>query len=174
MMKFEEKQSLKLWWLYILLAVNAITVISIIIFDKGGMNFQDLKKIYFLPFLAIVLPFAIIFIIQRNKLTLSITPEGIIYRYFPFSNRNSVFQWINIEKVYINKYDALGDYGGWGVRYRLWFKFNDKAFLLNDQSKGLQIEFKNGKRLLFSSNKIEELELFLINFKTRYNIQAIQ
>ena len=79
-----------------------------------------------------------------------------------------------MERVYLNKFDALGDYGGWGVRYRLWFKFNDKAYILNDKERGLQIEFKNGKRLLFSSNKLEELELFLINFKSRYNIQAIQ
>jgi hypothetical protein len=173
-MEFEEKQSLKLWWIYILLAINAVAITSIIIFDKGGMNFQDLRKMYFLPFLAIALPFVIIFLIQKNKLTLHITVDGINYKYFPFNSRNTIFHWINIDKVYINKYDALGDYGGWGIRYRLWFKFRDKAFLLNDKSRGLQIEFKNGKRLLFSSNKVDELELFLINLKTRYNIQAIQ
>ena len=173
-MEFEEKQGLKLWWLYILLAVNTIMMLSILFFDKDGMSFQDLKKMYFLPFLAIILPFAIIFLTQKNKLTLRINAEGITYRYFPFNNGKRVFSWVNIEKIYINKYDALGDYGGWGIRYRLWFKFRDKAYLLNDQSKGLQIEFKNGKKLLFSSNKIDELELFLINLKTKYNIQAIR
>jgi len=68
----------------------------------------------------------------------------------------------------------LGDYGGWGVRYRLWFKFNDKAYILNDRDKGLKIEFKNSRKLLFSSNKLDALELFLINLKTQYQIQAIQ
>jgi len=173
-MEFEEKQTLKLWWLYILLAVDAIMVVTIILFDKGGMSFQDLKNVYFMPFWAVLLPTLIIFLIQRNILTTKINLEGISYRYFPFNIKPKLFYWKDIDKVYINTYDALGDYGGWGVRYKLWFKFNDKAYVLNDKNKGLQIEFKNGKKLLFSSNKLDELELFLINLKTRYNIQAIQ
>jgi len=173
-MEFEEKQNLNLWWLYILLGLDAVIVLSIVLFDKGGMDFRALKQAYFAPLLAVLLPFLVIFVIQKNKLSLKITPEGIFYRYFPFQLKAKLLEWQNIERVYLNKFDALGDYGGWGVRYRLWFKFNDKAYILNDKEQGLQIEFKNGKRLLFSSNKLEELELFLINFKSRYNIQAIQ
>jgi hypothetical protein len=173
-MEFEEKQSLKLWWLYILLAIDAVMVLSIVLFDKGGMSFETLKASYFAPFWAVLLPFAIIDLLQKNMMTLQIGTEGISYKYFPFQRKLKLLNWINIDKVYINKYDALGDYGGFGVRSRLWFKFNDKAYILNDKNKGLQIEFKNGKKLLFSSNKIAELEMFLINLKTRYNIQAIQ
>ncbi|SDG99723.1 hypothetical protein SAMN05421827_11483 [Pedobacter terrae] len=173
-MEFEEKQCLKLWWLYILLAIDAIMVLSIVLFDKGGMSFQDLKAAYFAPFWAVLLPFAIIYLLQKNVMTLQINAEGIAYRYFPFQSKLKLLSWTTMEKVYINKYNALGDYGGFGVRNRLWFKFNDKAYLLNDRDKGLQIEFKNGKKLLFSSNKIDGLEMFLLNLKTRYNIQAIQ
>ncbi|KIA96769.1 hypothetical protein OC25_02525 [Pedobacter kyungheensis] len=79
-----------------------------------------------------------------------------------------------MEKAYIRKYDAFSEYGGYGVKTRLWFKFKDKAYILNDKNRGLQLEFKNGKKLLFSSNKIDEMEMFLINLKTRYKIQAIQ
>ncbi|KQM69458.1 hypothetical protein ASE74_05580 [Pedobacter sp. Leaf216] len=173
-MEFEEKQGLKLWWLYILLAIDAVMVLSIVLFDKGGMSFETLKSTYFAPFWAVMLPFAIIFMLQKNKLTVQIGSQGISYKYFPFQRKFKLLNWINMEKVYINKYDALGDYGGFGVRNRLWFKFNDKAYIFNDKNKGLQIEFKNGKKLLFSSNKIEDLEIFLINLKKRYNIQAIQ
>jgi len=173
-MRFEEKQSLKLWWLYILLAIDAVIVLSIVLFDKGGMSFEDLKNSYFAPLWAVLLPFLIIYLIQKNILTTNISEVGISYRYFPFQIKPKLLLWADIEKVYINKYDALGNYGGWGVRYRLWFKFRDKAYILNDKNKGLQIDFRNGKKLLFSSNKADELELFLINLKTRYNIQAIQ
>lgn len=172
-MEFEEKQHLKLWWLYILLGVEAIIVLSIILFDKGGMSFQQLKAIYFLPFIGILLPFALIYVLQKNTLVLKINTDGISYKYFPFRISLKLFAWNNIKKVYIKKYDALSEYGGWGYRTRLWFKFKDRAYLLNTESKGLQIEFNNGKMLLFSSNKIDELELFLINLKTKYNIQAI-
>ena len=75
--------------------------------------------------------------------------------------------------VYMRKYDALGEYGGWGLRYRLWFKFNDRAYVFNDHSKGLQVELSNGKKVLFSTTKHEELSLFLINLKSKYNLAAI-
>lgn len=173
-MEFEEKQTLKLWWLYVLLAIEAVVVLSILLFDKGGVSFQALKTMYFTPIFALLFPFLIIYALQKNVFTLSINENRIAYKYFPFHIKLKPFLWNEIKKVYINKYDALGDYGGWGMRYRLWFKFSDKAYLLNDKSVGLQIEFKNGKRLLISSNKIDEMELFLINLKTRYNILAIQ
>ncbi|MBC6112133.1 hypothetical protein ACFOG5_07210 [Pedobacter fastidiosus] len=156
------------------MGIEGIIVLSILLFDKGGLSFQALKEMYFAPIFALLLPFLIIFALQKNVLTLSINESRIAYKYFPFNIKPKPFLWNEIEKVYINKYDALGNYGGWGMRYRLWFKFSDKAYLLNDKSVGLQIEFKNGKRLLFSSNKIDEMGLFLINLKTRYNIQAIQ
>lgn len=173
-MEFEEQQHLKLWWLYLLVGVDAIIVLSIVLFDKGGMSFTDLKAVYFAPLWAVILPFAIIYLIQQNVLTLRINQEGIYYRYFPFKARLKHLKWDEIAKAHITKYDAFGDYGGYGVKIRLWFKFDDKAYILNDKDRGLQLEFKNGKKLLFSSNRIDEMELFLINLKTRYHIQAIQ
>jgi len=173
-MEFEEQQHLKLWWLYLLVGVDAIIVLCIVLFDKGGMSFTDLKAVYFAPLWAVILPFAIIYLIQQNVLTLRINEEGIYYRYFPFKARLKYLKWDEIAKAHITKYDAFGDYGGYGVKIRLWFKFDDKAYILNDKNRGLQLEFKNGKKLLFSSNRIDEMELFLINLKTRYHIQAIQ
>ncbi len=172
-MEFTETQKLNLWWLYFLLAAEAIFVAIVTINDKGGMSWQELKNIYFLPFFAIFIPFFIIYLVTKNKLTLSIDQCGINYRYWPFASNKSI-SWTHIEKIYIRKYSALGEYGGWGWRTRLWFKFNDKAYIFNDKNLGLQLEFGNNKRLLFSTNKVEELSLFLMNLKTKYNIGAIE
>jgi len=173
-MEFEERQNLNLWWLYILLGIDAVMVLSIVLFDKGGTSLQDLKSNYFAPFWAVLFPFLIIFLIQKNKLTLKINAEGITFKYFPFNVKPRILHWTDIEKAYIRKYDAFSEYGGYGVKNRLWFKLNDKAYILNDGNKGLQLEFKNGKKLLFSTNKVDEVELFLINLKTKYNIKAIE
>jgi len=173
-MEFEEKQGLKIWWLYLVTAITVLPTLLILIFQKDGEALHQFKKMYYAPAFAILLPFLIIFLIQQNQLTLKINTEGISFRYFPFHLKPSVYQWTSIEKAYIRKYDAFSEYGGYGVKTRLWFKFKDKAYILNDKNRGLQLEFKNGKKLLFSSNKIDEMELFLINLKTRYNIQAIQ
>ncbi|GAA4212996.1 hypothetical protein GCM10022289_44550 [Pedobacter jeongneungensis] len=173
-MEFEEKQGLKIWWLYLVTGVTIFPTLAILIFQKDGPGLAELKRMYFAPVLAVFLPFLIIFLIQQSKLTLKINADGLSYRYFPFHFKPSYFSWMSIEKAYIRKYDAFSEYGGYGVKTRLWFKLKDKAFILNDKNRGLQLEFKNGKKLLFSSNKIEELEMFLLNLKTRYNIQAIQ
>ncbi|WP_293306655.1 hypothetical protein [Pedobacter sp. UBA5917] len=173
-MEFEEKQSLKIWWLYLITAATIIPTLAVIIFYKNGQVLEEFKKMYFAPILAVLSPFLIIYLIQQIKLTLKINTEGITYKYLPFHFKPNYFRWMSIDKAYIRKFDAFSEYGGYGIKNRLWFKFKDKAFILNDKNRGLQIEFKNGKKLLFTSNKIEDLEMFLINLKTRYNIQAIQ
>jgi len=173
-MEFEEKHGLKIWWLYMVTAATVFPSIAVLIFYENGSALVEFKKMYYAPIFAILSPFLFIFLIQQNKLNLKINAEGVSFRYFPFHFRSNLFRWTNIEKAYIRKYDAFSEYGGYGIKTRLWFKFKDKAYLLNDKNRGLQLEFKNGKKLLFSSNKIEELEMFLINLKTRYNIQAIQ
>lgn len=171
-MEFEETQQLKLWWLYILLGIETIIVCSIIFLDKGGMSWQELKNIYFLPIFSILLPYVIVFVVTKNRLTLKIDQHGITYHYWPFVRKKHI-SWTAIKKAYLRKYDALGEYGGWGLRTRLWFKFNDKAYIFNDKILGLQLEL-DPKKVLFSTEKPDELALFLINLKRQYNITAIE
>jgi hypothetical protein len=177
-MEFIDKQRLKLWWLYILLGIETIIVLSIILFDKGGMSFQDLKNIYFLPIVAILVPYLLVYLICKNSLTLKIDQCGINYHYWPFARKKNI-SWTKIDKIYIRRFDALGEYGGWGLKHRLWFnpdsyRGNDKAYILNDKNLGLQILLHNNKKILFSSSKIDELSLFLINLKHQYHIGAIE
>lgn len=172
-MEFKETQQLKLWWLYILLGLETIVVGSILFLDKGGITFIELKDSYFAPVLALLLPYVIVYLITKNSLTLKVDQFGITYRYWPFTKQRTLY-WINMNKIYLRKYNALGEYGGWGVKHRLWFKFNDKAYIFNDHSIGLQLELINHKKLLFSTAKPEELNLFLINLKRTYSIGVIE
>lgn len=173
-MHFEEKQGLKIWWLYLITALGILPALSVLIFSNSGPSLAELRQMYFAPFLAILLPFLIIYLIQIAKLITIINQDGIFYRYFPLVPKTKKIEWLDINDAYIRKYDALSEYGGWGVKTRLWFKFRDKAFILNNGNEGLQIELKNGRKILFSTNKIEELTAFLLNLKTRHNIQAIK
>ena len=171
-MEFEETQQLKLWWLYILLGIETIIVCSAMFLGKHKMGWEDLKNVYFLPILSIALPYAIIYIVTKNRLTLKIDQYGINYHYWPFVRKRHV-SWTAVQKAYIRKYDALSEYGGWVLRTRLWFKFNDKAYIFNDKTLGLQLEL-DPKKVLFSTEKPDELALFLINLKRQYNITAIE
>jgi hypothetical protein len=172
-MEFEEKQKLKLWWLYILLGIETIIIGSILLLDKGGITMTELKASYFAPIWALVLPFLVVHFVTQNSLTLKIDQYGVTYRYWPFTKQR-VISWTQIDKMYLRKYDALGEYGGWGVKHRLWFKFNDKGYIFNDSNIGLQLELSNQKKVLFSTKKADELNLFLINLKRTTNIGAIE
>lgn len=172
-MEFEEKQKLTLWWLYILVGLETIVFCSILFLDKGGMSFQKLRELYFMPIWGILLPYVLIYFVNNNVLTVKINAFGVTYRYWPFTKQRSI-SWTQINKMYLRKYDALGEYGGWGVKSRLWFKFNDKAYIFNDNNIGLQLELSNQKKLLFSTKKPDEINLFLINLKRLNNIGAIE
>lgn len=171
-MSFEEKQQLNLWWLYILIGIEVIIVGSLILFDKNGFSIQQLRDIYFAPLWIILLPFAIIFLVNKSTFSIKIDKDGIRYHYWPFERRKFI-SWDVVNEAFLRKYDALGEYGGWGVKHRLWFKLKDKAYIFNEQTVGLQLLLANGKRLLFSTSKKEELNLFLINLKQKYQIGAI-
>ncbi len=172
-MNFEEKQSLKLWWLYLLLGMEIVIVSAILFLGEQAISMEELKELYFLPVLAIFSPVIIIYLIGKIRFRLLIDPQGISYSYFPFTRRKLIL-WEELRAVFLRKYDALGEYGGWGVRHRLWFKWKDKAYLFNDRSTGLQLWLSNGKKLLFSTNQLDELTLFLINLKQTYEIGVIE
>lgn len=172
-MTFKETQQLKLLWLYILVGLESLVILLVLTVGKQSITFDELQAMNYIPVIAVVVPFALIYAINKIPFNYEISDNGIKYRYLSLTGKYNFLPWHSIKNVYVKKYDALGEYGGWGVRNRLWFKLNDKAYVFNDNNKGLQIELKNGKKILFSSNKIEELQLFLFNFNTRYKIPAI-
>jgi len=63
-----------------------------------------------------------------------------------------------LDKVYLRKYSPIGEYGGWGFRYGA---YNIKG------SQGLQLKFKNGKMLLIGTQRPEELQKVLDQFKSK-------
>ncbi|WP_113634785.1 hypothetical protein [Nubsella zeaxanthinifaciens] len=172
-MIFEEKQKLNLWWLYILFGIQAIIILSISFLGDTGMSLVELQQIYYLPIIVVIFIFLLAYFINQNYLLLYINNDGITYKYWPFS-RTKKITWNEIEKAYLRHYDALGEYGGWGFRYRLWFKWNDKAFLFDGDSVGLQIVLNNGKKLLFSTAKKEQLRQSLETLKQKHQLLMIE
>ena len=171
-MKYTEEQRLNLWWIYIIIGLETFVVASVLIFDKNT-NWQHMKEIFYSPFLALLLPYIIVYVITKNLFTFEIDECGIQYRFWPFGRRKKI-SWTKVEELYMRKYDALGEYGGWGAKHRLWFKLNDKAYIFNDKNVGLQLVLSDQKKILFSTNKLDELTLFLINLKRQNNIGAIE
>jgi hypothetical protein len=157
---FSEKQKFNQWWLWLLLLGIAGIIFFSVLKDMDGLeNVRD--QILRDPEILIALGACLLPIVFFRYLQLEtkIRKDGIYVRFFPFHLSWKSFTWDKIEKAYIREYSPIGDYGGWGIRYGLFGK--GKAYNVSG-TQGLQLEFKNGKKLLIGTQKPEELSAALI------------
>jgi hypothetical protein len=111
-----------------------------------------------------IFPLIIVLVVDwlliKAKLITEISGNSIRYKFYPFIQRDKTIYWEEVEKAYVRKYKPICEYGGWGIR----FGIGGKGRALNMKGKyGLQLEFKNGKKLLIGTQKPEELEKLLIS-----------
>lgn len=146
---FQEKQRFTQWWLYaILLLPFGFMVYSI--WTKG--TFDLVSVLVESLVLASILTF--IFLV---RLETRISEEGISIQFFPFIRKPRLYPWEALSKVYVREYSPLGEYGGWGLRYSLQ---NGKAYNIKG-NKGLQLELKDGHKLLIGTQKMDEIQQVL-------------
>ncbi|CAM1374199.1 hypothetical protein [Tenacibaculum xiamenense] len=157
---FKEEQRFTQSWLIILLVISAIVPITII--TKELIE----KKITTLEYLSIVaLIIFSICLIFIFKLRTRIDEIGIHYQFFPFNLKMKTIKWIEISKIHIRKYDAISEYGGWGFKQgALWSKKNGNALNIKGDI-GIQLELKNGKKLLLGTQKKTQAESVINNYK---------
>jgi len=148
---FYEKQRFRQWWLWlIIIFLLGFTIYS---FIADNESFSTSEMIASFAVTAII--FILFFII---KLETKIDELGIRVRLFPFHLQFKYFPWKNIQKVYIREYSPIGEYGGWGLRIVSFGK--GKAYNISGNF-GLQIVFKDGKKLLIGTQKAVEMKKFL-------------
>lgn len=147
-MLYQEIQRFNQWWIKLLLFALNIYVF-ILIFNLMD-NFNDnLPSIFLIIILAIV-----------EGLLLSINLKTQIYKdhisisFFPFF-KNKLINFSELDKYYVRKYNPITEYGGWGFRIGVFGK--GQAYNIRG-NKGLQLEFKNGKKLLIGTQSPKELE----------------
>ncbi|MDR1591281.1 MAG: hypothetical protein LBS16_00095 [Prevotellaceae bacterium] len=166
--EFYEKQYASLWLkvalTMLIVAIFMPTLISGIIDFRGYDLWTEI--------LTVVVLLLVITLFWITNVELCMKSEGIFVKMFPFKMKYKFFAWENIEKAYLRKYSPLSEYGGWGVRVKLFSLkmfnlfglkkafFNETAYVISGNT-GLQLELKNGKRVLISTQKPAEIEEIL-------------
>ncbi|MDR2651097.1 MAG: hypothetical protein LBC68_02105 [Prevotellaceae bacterium] len=126
-------------------------------------TYNMLSKLSVLAIIAwFAIPLLIIVFVYFISLKTIINAEGIYVKIFPFLYKH--YSWDEIEKVYVRKYRALREYGGWGYK-KVAFRFGIRIFNFKQYGKaitmsgntGLQLEFTNGSKLLIGTHKPEEM-----------------
>jgi len=107
-------------------------------------------------FLVNLVLIGILFLMLKVKMILEIRESELIYRYLPFIFREKKISREEIERFEVRQYRAIQEYGGWGFRQRR--RFRNKGLAYNVRGNvGLQLYLKNGKKILFGTQRKEAM-----------------
>ncbi|WP_225035472.1 hypothetical protein [Winogradskyella sp. SM1960] len=163
---FKEEQRFNQLWLIVLILVSLLVPVGVILLSyfEDPSSYTNLELTSSIGF--IILAAGIIFLF---KLETRIDEKGIHYKFFPFHWSFKVVTWNDIEKAYVRTYSPISEYGGWGIKGGiLWNTSKGKAINVSGDI-GIQLELKNGKKLLIGTQKRNEAERILTTYKTKFN-----
>ncbi len=145
---FVEKQGVKQWWVHSIILL-CIIGLAVQLFYQDNSNFNEtlvLLGILIFNLLILVLLFKI-------ELRTRVDSTGIQASIYPFPFYRKKYTWSQIEKVYVRKYSAVTEYGGWGVRQL----GEAKAYNVSGNY-GIQIVTKEKKKFLIGTQNPQEAE----------------
>ena len=150
---FKEEQRFRQVWLWaIIILTSAIPwvgmIIQIILGQKVGNNPAP-DWITILIWLVFGIGFPVLF--YSLRLITEVRQDGIYLRFSPFHRKFQIYTYDEIENYAVRDYKAVREFGGWGIRYGS----GGKAYNVYGK-KGIQIIFRNKKKLLIGSQKAEE------------------
>jgi len=149
-MLYQETQRFNQWWIKILLfALNFYLFILIFNLIDQIKNNGDLSSLFMIFILIITEAF-----FMTINLKTQIYKDHINISFFPFF-KNKLINFSELDKYYVRKYNPIAEYGGWGFRLGIFGK--GRAYNIRGNM-GLQLEFKNGKKLLIGTQSPKELE----------------
>lgn len=157
---FREEQQFRQWWFIVLVLISlvpsAIFTAYTLIQQIRGIQVGDTPVP--IPFLAavVVVFVTMIWVFFTMKLETWIDQEGIHYRFFPMIRKSKLIFKEEIARYEIRTYNALIDYGGWGIKGSILSR-KGKAYNVSG-NKGLQLYLKNGKKVLFGTQKPQAIE----------------
>lgn len=101
----------------------------------------------------------VMLLIHTARLRFCIDEQGIHYRFFPFHFKTRHIGRDAVEKVHVKAYDALSEFGGWGIRIN--FRDTKTYNVMGDHGQAMEVIKTNGKRVLFSTYNPQALSRFL-------------
>jgi len=123
-----------------------------------GEKIGALSGLIFIALLALLFLFI--------KLKTRVDEKGVHYQFYPFHLNFKTIPWGLISICYLRKYNAISEYGGWGMKFSF-FGRTVKSFTTKGNI-GLQLVLKNGKKVLIGTQKKDELERTLNTYQQKF------
>lgn len=113
---------------------------------------EKCQELYWGLMVIVVTYIPIFLLFLYSKLYTEISSKWIAVRFFPLQ-KLKVYTWDDLEKVYVRQYKPILEYGGWGLR-----GMGSNRALNVSGNWGMQLVFKNGKKLLIGTKNPAEIE----------------
>jgi hypothetical protein len=97
--------------------------------------------------IGVVLPLTFMFV----RLVLEVTDEGVLVRFVPLTRR--LIRLEEIESLEVRTYNALAEYGGWGIKGWTGSKI---AYNVSG-NQGVDLTLRDGRRIMLGSQRADEL-----------------
>ena len=162
---FREEQKFQQVWVWIIVLGLAALVwysaIQQIVLRRpfGSRPAPDTLLIIFWLLFGIGLPMLML----SAKLITEVRSDGIYIRFVPFHFSFHKIALEELKSFEVRKYNALREYGGWGIRYGP----QGKAYNVGC-NRSMQLELVDGKRILIGSQRPEEFLAALQAEHSRY------
>lgn len=161
---FTEQQRFNQWWLYVIFALFLIGILLPL-----KINFEEVKAegtdriLFLISFLIIFLAAIFIFLMRLNT---KIDEKGVGYQFYPFHRNYKILYWKDINAIYVRKYLAIREYGGWGFKSGI-FNIRGRGVAYSVKGdKGIQIVLNNGKKILIGTQKENEAKRVINTYKS--------
>jgi hypothetical protein len=159
---FKEEQRFTQTWLIVLLTVSIMIPIAIIAQEYLKENTKMTTNEFVLSLAGILVTVLFIF---SFKLTTRIDEKGIHYQFFPIHFSLKTITWSELKVAKVRTYYPISEYGGWGLRGGFFLnKSKGKAINVSGDI-GIQLKYKNGKKLLIGTQKQAEAKSVLETYQ---------
>lgn len=137
-------------WLAIL---GSLASIVVAVFFSSYLELSSDNQIGILMTSITFLLISLLFL--SSKLVTKVDQYGIHIQYIPILWKWRKYAWQDIKNITIRDCRPIFEYGGWGYRIGIFGQGN--AAILNGKT-GVQLEFKNGKKMFIGTNDKEKIQ----------------
>lgn len=140
----------------IAIAPTLVILYSQLVLDLPyGENPTNTMSLILILVILMIMCIGTLLLFKKMKLVVEIKSDGVYYRYPPFILKSKRFLKSEIDTFEIRKYKPIKEYSGWGIR-NSWGRYGS-AFNVKGNI-GLQLYLKNGKKVLFGTQRPDALK----------------
>ena len=164
---FEEVQRYRRVWMWVLLGLSFGSLATIAWVEWLS---PPVTEAYWLSLSSLALlglmAFLLAGLVHQAHLSTKIDERGIQFRLFPFQWLYQQINWQEVEEVYIREYDAIAEYGGWGIKYGQ----PGKSYTISGRF-GIQLVLSDERRILIGTHRPIELEQLILRLLYDYELK---